>query len=170
MTSVSDNHTDPVTRASIAISADAERLLFAYRAKAALATELCLDSSALHHQAHTNLVEFTVHRVRPYLTATDRILYATAARAAETWLLVRALRGLRESLTRHLDELAAATTPDQVSHSADALGAVLDACLDLDQTVLLPALAKLPGTDLPALAHDLHALLAAPDLSRVPHS
>lgn len=168
MTSVSDVYisgtpTDPTLRATAAIRDDADRLLSAYRAKAALATDLQLEG-ALRRQAYTSLVDFIARHLRPYLAATDRILYATAAGAAETRLLVRALRRLRESLTRHLDELVGATTPDQIAHAAHALGAVLEASLDVDRTVVLPALAELRGADLPGLAGDLRTLLDGGEL------
>ncbi|PKV99897.1 MULTISPECIES: DUF2249 domain-containing protein [Amycolatopsis] len=155
--------TDPAVRASAAIRDAADRLLLTYQAKAALVTDLCLDGM-IREQTYTALVDFAIGQVRPYLAATDRVLYAAAAGAGETRLLVRALRRFRESITEHLDELAAANSPDQASHAAQALGAVLRAVLDLDQTMLLPALAELPGADLPGLADDLRTLLDGGEL------
>ncbi|HEX5114624.1 MAG TPA: hypothetical protein VFW65_05445 [Pseudonocardiaceae bacterium] len=170
MTSVSNIHingtyTDPAVRASTAIREEADRLLLTYQAKAALVTELRLDG-ALRQQTYASLVDFTLDHVRPYLAATDRVLYATAAGAAGTRLLVRALRRLRESLSRHIDELIGASTSDQVAQAALALGVGLAACLDIERTVLLPALAELPGADLPGLATDLRTVLDGGDLSQ----
>lgn len=168
MISTSDVHiggtsTDPAVRASAVIRGEADRLLQAYRAKAALVTELRLES-ALREEAHAGLADFVIGHVRPYLDGTDRVPYATAAGAPGTRLLVRALRGLRESLAWHIDELVAASTPDQAAHAAHAVGIVLAACVEVDGTVLLPALAELPGADLPGLATDLRVLLDGGDL------
>lgn len=160
---ISGTSIDPALRATAVIRDDADRLLLAYQAKAALVTELQLDG-ALRQQTQASLVDFTIEHVRPYLAATDRVLYATAAGAAGTRLLVRALRRLRESIARHVDELIGASTPDQVAQAAHALSAALGACLDVDRTVLLPALAELPGADLPSLAADLRILLDGGEL------
>lgn len=160
---ISGTTTDPAQWASAAIQDAADHVLLAYQAKAALVTELRLNGM-LREQARTGLVDFTTGHVRPYLAQTDRVLYATAAGAPGTRLLVRALRELRESLARHIDELVAASGADQAAHAAHAVGAVLAACVDVDRTVLLPALAELPGADLPALATDLRVLLDGGDL------
>jgi uncharacterized protein (DUF2249 family) len=160
---ISGTSTDPAVLASAVVRGEADRLLLAYQTKAALVTELRLDGS-VRHQARADLVDFAGDRVRPYLDATDRVLYARAAGAAETRLLVRGLRRLRESIDRHLNALLRAGAPDQVSAAAHALGAELAVCLDLDVAVLLPALAELPGADLPGLATDLRTLLDGGDL------
>lgn len=161
---ISGTNTDPAVRASSALRDDADQLLMAYQAKAALVTDLRLDGIA-RQEAHTNLVEFAASQLRPYLAATDRILYATAAGAPTTRLLVRALRRLRDATHHHLAELAAADSPDQAIAPARTLGAVLATVMDLDRNTLLPALAELPGADLPGLAEDLHTLLSGNDLA-----
>lgn len=160
---LSGTGTDPAVRAAAVLADDAERLLLTFKAKAGLLTELDLDG-ATRRQAYTGLVEFTTGEVRPYLAATDRVLYATAAGAAGTRLLVRAARRLRDVLDRHADELVRASTPDQAGHVAQAFGEVLAACLDIDRTVLVPALAELPGADLPGLVEDLRTLRGGGDL------
>lgn len=160
---ISGTSTDPAMLAGAAIRDEADRLLRAYQAKAALVTELRLGG-ALPQQTYRGLVDLTVERVRPYLAATDRVLYAVAAGAAETRLLVRALRRLHESLARHVDELVGANGTDQAVGIAHVLGAELAACLDIQRTVLLPALAALPGADLPGLAGDLRTVLAGGEL------
>lgn len=169
MTATSDVHisgtsTDPSARAGAQLRAEADRLLTDYRAKVALVTDLRLEA-ARDQQAYRGLVDFTAERLRPYLAATDRALYATAAGAPATRLLVRALRRMHESITQHVAELVAAGAPDQAAHAAQALGAVLDAGLAMDQAVLLPALADLPGADLPSLAADLTTVLAGGELA-----
>ncbi|NKQ52440.1 DUF2249 domain-containing protein [Amycolatopsis sp. K13G38] len=156
---ISGTSTDPAVRASIALRGDADRLLLAYQAKAALVTDLALEGD-VRQEAHTGLVDFAASRVRPYFAATDRVLYATAAGAPATRLLIRALRRLRDAAHQHLAELAAADNADQAIAPARALGAVLAAVVDLDRNTLLPALAELPGADLPGLAEDLNTLLS----------
>ena len=155
---VSGTGVDPAVHASAVIREEADRLLRAYEAKAALVTELRFDG-ALRQQMYVRLLDFTNNRVRPYLAATDRVLYAAGAGAAETRLLVWAQRRLRESITRHIDELSAASAPENAATAAQALGVVLAACLEIDRTVLLPALAELPGVDLAGLAADLRTAL-----------
>lgn len=161
---ISGTSIDPAVLASAALRDDADRLLLAYQAKAALVTELRLDG-AIQQEAHANLVDFGTSQLRSYLVATDRILYATAAGAPATRLLIRALRQLRDAAHHHLAELAAADSPGQAVAAARALGAVLATVIDLDRRVLLPALAELPGADLPGLAEDLRTLLTGGDLA-----
>jgi uncharacterized protein (DUF2249 family) len=160
---ISDTSTDPGVPAGAAIRDAADQLLLAYQAKAALVIELRLDG-APRHEAHAGLADFVTGHLRPHLAATDRVLYATAAGAAGTRLLVRALRLLHESLARRADELLAAETAEQAARAAHTLGGELAVCLDIEQTVLLPALAELPGADLPTLAADLHNVLDGGDL------
>lgn len=161
---ISGTNSDPAIRASAALRDDAEQLLRTYQGKAALVTDLRLDGIT-RQEAHTNLVAFTSSRLRPYLAATDRVLYATAAGAPTTRLLIRALRRLRDAAHQHLAELAAADNPDLAIAPARSLSAVLATVIDLDRTTLLPALAELPGADLPGLAEDLHTLLSGNDLT-----
>jgi uncharacterized protein (DUF2249 family) len=161
---ISGTSTDPVVRASLALRDDAQRLLLAYQAKAALVTDLRLDG-AVREETHSNLVDFATSHLQPYLAATDRVLYATAAGAPATRLLVRALRRLRDTLDRHIHDLIGASTPCQAGHAAGAVDAVLAAVIELDRGELLPALAELPGADLPGLAEDLHTLLSGGDLA-----
>lgn len=161
---ISGTSTDPAVRAMTALRDDADRLLLAYQAKAALVTDLRLEG-ATRREAHANLVDFATSHLRPYLAATDRVLYATAAGAGPTRLLVRALRRVRDAVTRHIADLAAADNADQAVAPARTLGAVLATAVDLDRNTLLPALAQLPGADLPGLADDLRTLLAGGDLA-----
>jgi uncharacterized protein (DUF2249 family) len=169
MTSASDVHIsgtsiDPVVRAMTALRDDADRLRLAYQAKAALVTDLRLEGGA-RREAHGNLVDFATDCLRPYLAATDRVLYATAAGAPSTRLLVRALRRLRDALDQHIADLVAADNADQATAPARTLGAVLATTVDLDRNTLLPALAELPGADVAGLAEDVRTLLAGGDLA-----
>ena len=160
---ISGTSTDPTVQASTVLRDDADRLLLAYQAKAALVTELRLDG-AVRREALLNLVDFATRQLRPYLVASDRVLYATAAGAPATRLLIRALRRLREAAHQHLAELTASDSPDDAVAHARALGAVLATVVDLDRNILLPALAELPGADLPGLVEDLGTLSSGDDL------
>lgn len=166
---ISGTRNDPALRARAAIREDTDRLLRAYQAKAALVTELELDG-ATRQEAHTRLVDFSTDQLRHHLAVTDRVLYATAAGAPGTRLLVRALRRQLQAVSRHIDDLVAASTTAQTTRAARAVGAVLAVCVDIEHTVLLPALAELPGADLPGLAEELRTLLhgGEPDVPEVP--
>ncbi|WP_033295845.1 DUF2249 domain-containing protein [Amycolatopsis jejuensis] len=160
---ISGTSTDPAIRAGAALRAEAVRILAEYRHKAAVVTELELDGAA-RDEACTRLTDFVSGHLRSYLAATDRVLHTTAAGAPTTRLLVRALRQLQKAVERTVDELLQADTSGQVSHAAQALAAVLAAYLDLEATVLLPALAELPGADVPVLVDDLRTLLGGGEL------
>ncbi|GHD85467.1 DUF2249 domain-containing protein [Streptomyces naganishii] len=107
--------------------------------------------------------------LRGYLEACDRTLYGAASGAAETRLLVRALRTSASALHRRLDASGDGDAP--------APEALLDAHLLMEEEVLLPALLALPGADLPLLVADLEGLLkgeepespAVVDVREIPH-
>lgn len=123
--------------------------------------------------------------VRAYLDAADRTLYAAAAGAAETRLLVRGLRvtaGLLDGRIAALPRTDEPTAASDVSEASDAAAvaafeAALAAHLAVEHEVLLPALAVLPGADVPALVEDFETLrtggkLEAPDeldVREIPH-
>jgi hypothetical protein len=142
--------TDPGTRAQAAIRAGHHRLLCALRPKVALLTELRLGSDA-REAAWDGLVDFCTGTVRRHLSATDHALYTPAADAAATRLLVRALRAVSGDLDEKIDALSRAHDADAVATLAQHTEAVLAAHLAVEQTGLLPALAAVPGADLPAL-------------------
>ncbi|WP_020660086.1 DUF2249 domain-containing protein [Amycolatopsis benzoatilytica] len=155
---ISGTSTDPAIRADGALRAESARILAGYREKAALVTDLQLDGPA-RSEARARLAEFAAGPLRDYLTATDRVLNATAAGAAPTRLLVRALRRWQDGVLDTVDELLRSDTSAQASHAAQALDAVLAGYLEVETAVLLPALAELPGADFPLLADDLRTLL-----------
>jgi uncharacterized protein (DUF2249 family) len=106
-----------------------------------------------------HLVDFCLQELRRYLVTADRDLYAPASGDEETRLLVDALRVGAAALDAQIDQLAAA-------HSVDAarlgvtIAATLDLHLQIEESVLLPALAGLPGVDPSLLAADMRAYLA----------
>ncbi|MBQ0825206.1 DUF2249 domain-containing protein [Streptomyces tagetis] len=123
------------------------------------------------------LAGFCAGELRRHLSAVDRTLYAAASGAAETRLLVRALRTVTAALGGHVDALLAADVPEAAGEAATAVEAVLEARLAAEEEALLPALAGLPGADLPALVADLLTLAgggrlddpAVVDVREIPH-
>ena len=71
-------------------------------------------------------------------------------------------------LRRHLDALPNADEAPGVTSLAESIDAVLAVHLAVERTVLLPALAALPGADLAALAAALEDLLEAGTLEIQP--
>lgn len=98
--------------------------------------------------------------VRRHLQAADDALYAPASGAPRTLLLVRALRASAAALARQCDGSSrTARTDAGTAPSAEGLRAALDLHFAIEREVLLPALAELPGADLPYHVADLHTLL-----------
>ena len=102
------------------------------------------------------MVDFCLHELRRYLAVADRDLYAPAAGDAETRLLVGALQIGAAALNAQIDDLAAAFDAARIS----VLIAALDLQLQIEESVLMPALAGLPSVDPSWLAADLRAYLA----------
>jgi uncharacterized protein (DUF2249 family) len=105
------------------------------------------------------LVDFCRHEVRRYLVAADGDLYAPASEDDETRLLADALRVGAAALNTRIDELAAAD-PVDAARLGVMIAAALDLHLRIEASVLLPALAGLPGVDPSLLAAGLRAYLA----------
>lgn len=102
---------------------------------------------------------FCAGELRGYLAAADRTLHAAASGAAETRLLVRALRVGAAALGERIEALTAASDASAATSIARSIEAVLAVHLAAEETVLLPALAALPGAGLPTLVADLRSLL-----------
>ncbi|WP_410790625.1 DUF2249 domain-containing protein [Kribbella sp. C-35] len=109
------------------------------------------------------LVDFCLHEVRRYLVTADRDLYAPASDDDETRLLVVALRIGTAALNTQIDELAAAG-PVDAARLGVMIAATLDTHLQIEESVLLPALAGLPSVDPSLLASDVRAYLAGEQL------
>ncbi|WP_037673235.1 DUF2249 domain-containing protein [Streptomyces griseus] len=155
--------TDPAVRAQIAIRALHQRLRIGL---AAFGESEPVAGS--HNVVHAALVDFCSGELRRHLAATDQALFAAASGAAETRLLVRALRTTTAALDAHIDALAATTDTTSAMAIAQLIEAVLAVHLAAEETVLLPALAALPGADLPALVTDMLTLLAGEELDHPP--
>lgn len=139
----------------------------ALRPKVALLTELNLGSDA-REAAWDGLVDFCAGAVRRHLSATDRALYTPVADAAGTRLSVRDLQAVSGDLDEKIDVLSRADDADAVATLAQHIEAVLAAHLAVEQTVLLPALAAVPGADLPTLASHWADLLDGDRLEPLP--
>jgi uncharacterized protein (DUF2249 family) len=116
-------------------------------------------------QPRSELVDFCLHEVRRYLVTADRDLYAAAYGDDETRLLVDALRVGAAALDAQIDKLAAADPVDAARLGVE-IAATLDLHLRIEESVLLPALAGLPGVDPLLLAADLRAYLAGKELEQ----
>ncbi|WP_308258918.1 DUF2249 domain-containing protein [Pseudonocardia sp. H11422] len=168
--------TDPTQQAQHMLRDRGDELLAELAAKVALATELQLRLVD-REEARETLIDFCTHRVVRHLLATDRVLYSVAAGAAETRLLVRALRAQHDLVAARIADLKRADSSAEVAASAHALVGLLEVCHHVEQEVLLPALAVLPGVDLSALVDDVETLLAGGaldipevlDVREIPH-
>ncbi|MCX5251298.1 DUF2249 domain-containing protein [Streptomyces sp. NBC_00201] len=155
--------TDPAVRAQVAIRAVHQRLRMGLAAFGE--AEPVAGSQSVVHAA---LVDFCTGELRHHLAAADQTLFAAASGAAETRLLARALRTTTAALDAHIDALAATDHTATGMAIAQVIEAVLDVHLATEETVLLPALAALPGANLPALVTDMLTLLAGGELDHPP--
>lgn len=154
-----------------------DELLAKASAKSALLTELRLEPRD-RQAAHVELVAFCTGELLPYLEATDQVLYTPAASAAHTRLLVRALRIQHSIISGHVRALDTAANADNARAAARSVVTVLAACLEIQSSVLVPALADLPGVNLAAIVDDLAIVLSARslektheiDVRQIPHS
>lgn len=146
--------TDPDVIARGAVHEAHERLLSGL---AELTTVWSVAQAAEPRSAE--LVDFCIHEVRRYLVTAERDLYAPASEDDETRLLADALRVGAAGLNAQIDELAAAGSAD-VARLGAMIMAGLDIHLQIEESVLLPALAGLPGVDPSLLASGLRAYLA----------
>lgn len=168
--------TDPALRAQQVLRDRGDELLAELAAKVALATELQVPLVE-REQGRDALIGFCTQRVVRHLLAADRVLYSVAAGAAETRLLVRALRAQHDLVATRIADLKRADSSAEVAAAAHALVGLLEVCHHVEQDVLIPALAALPGVDLPALVDDVETLLAGGildtpevlDVCEIPH-
>ncbi|WIV53983.1 DUF2249 domain-containing protein [Amycolatopsis nalaikhensis] len=156
---------DPVVGATAWLTDIIDTLLAEARSKSALLTELNLEP-ADRQAAQASLNAFCAERVLRHLAATDQALYAPAAGAGPTRLLVTALRIQHRIITDDVSDLETASTADRSRAAARSLVTMLESCLEIQKSVLLPALAELPGADLPSLVHDMGAVLAGKSLEK----
>lgn len=111
------------------------------------------------------LVDFCLHEVRRYLVTADQNLYAPASEDDETRLLVDALRVGSAALNALIDELVT-VGPVDAARLGVLVAAALSLHLQIEESVLLPALAGLPGVDPSLLTAELRAYLAGEHAER----
>lgn len=169
---IESTETDPVVRAQSVLQQTNQRL----QGRLATLTEIEPAADA-GESIRTAVTDFCTGELRSYLSACDQTLYAAAAGAAETRLLVRALRTTASVVHNHIDRLSSADGAASAAAFARATEAALRAHLAVERSVLVPALVRLPGADLPALVADLDTLLsggrlespAVIDVREIPH-
>ncbi|MFE1754147.1 DUF2249 domain-containing protein [Streptomyces anandii] len=168
---IESTETDPVVRAQSVLQQTNQRL----QGRLATLTEIDPVADA-RESVRTAWADFCTGEARRYLNACDQTLYAAAAGAAETRLLVRALRTTASVVHNHIDRLPSADSAASAG-IVRATVAVLRTHLAVERNVLLPALVRLPDADLPALVADLDTLLsggrletpAVIDVREIPH-
>jgi uncharacterized protein (DUF2249 family) len=173
---IQDTAADPALRAQQTLRDRGDELLAELAAKVALATDLQLPLGR-REELRDRLIVFCASPLARHRLAIDQVLYSCAAGAAETRLLVRALRVQHDLIAARIAELKRADSSEEFAASAHALVSLLEVCHQVEQEVLLPALALLPGVDLSTLADDVDTLLAggvlnAPevvDVREIPH-
>jgi uncharacterized protein (DUF2249 family) len=120
--------------------------------------ELIAAQSVADGAGSRELVDFCVEELRRYLATADRDLYAPASEDDETRLLVNALRVGAAALDAQIEELVAAGAV-KAARLGVVIAAVLETHLVIEESVLLPALAGLPGVDPSLLAANFRAYL-----------
>lgn len=149
---------DPTVQARKWLTDRNDDLLCELWSKTGLVTELLLEPPE-RHATRAGLLSFCANQVLPHLAVTDAVLYTPAEEATETRLLVSALRLQHRTIARHIHELETAAAPDAVRVAARSVAIVLTGCFEIERTVLFPAMATLPGVDLPRLAETRDSVL-----------
>jgi hypothetical protein len=149
---------DATVQARAVIRTGQQRLLAALRPKVAMLSELELGV-ADREAVLTALTDFCTGPVRLHLAAADQALYTPVARAAETRLLIEAMRTTMTALHRAIDALARTAEADRAESVAQGIEALLAGHLAVEQAVLLPALADLLGIELTTMAADFTTIL-----------
>ncbi|WP_086725891.1 DUF2249 domain-containing protein [Streptomyces carpinensis] len=154
--------TDPDVRAQAVVEETHQRLL---------------DRLTALTESGEELTPAFTERLGRLLEATEQTLYAAASGAAETRLLVRALRAAAGTIGGQAASLDAATDSAERAGAVRTLAGMLTVHLGMERAVLLPALRALPGVDLSALVGDFTTVLeggrledpAVVDVREIPH-
>lgn len=154
---------DPATRAQETLAERADAILSDFAAHVALACDLRLSPDD-SERTRSRLVEFCTTELVDYLDAVDRVLYAVAAGASDTRLLVRGLRAQQGIVAGHVADVRRANTLDELTAAARSALALCTGSREIERSALTPALAALPGVDLTELVRDLDTVLAGGSL------
>jgi hypothetical protein len=117
-------------------------------------------ASVRREEARERLENFATGDLTRYLRAVDSTLYAAAAGAVRTRVLVRGLRAHHELLAAEIERLGRIDDAESFAATAHALVGLLNACLHLEREVLAPEPTDLAGLDVAGLVADLNTLLA----------
>ena len=109
--------------------------------------------------ARQDLVDWCERELVPHARAEEQSMYPAARATVEGRLLVEAMLGEHEVITRLLHELAAATDLERAAASATALRAVFESHLDKENDLVVPLLAATPGVSVAGLLEGMHELL-----------
>ena len=125
----------------------------------ALLTAACQGDSSGAERARRDLVDWCDRELVPHARAEEQAMYPAAQETVEGRLLVQAMLGEHEVLTRLLGELADATDLLRAAASATALRAVFDSHLTKENDLVVPLLARTPGVSVAELLGGMHQLL-----------
>lgn len=109
--------------------------------------------------ARRDLVDWCEGELVPHARAEERAMYPAALATVEGRLLVEAMLGEHEVLTRLLREVADADDLLRAAASAAALRAVFDSHLTKENDLVVPLLAATPGISVAGLLDGMHQLL-----------
>ena len=132
-----------------ALSLRAEALLTAASQRDAFAAE----------QARLDLVDWCERELLPHAQAEEQAMYPAAQGTVEGRLLVEAMLGEHEVLSRLLSQVTESADPMRAAASAAALRAVFDSHLTKENDLVLPLLARTPDVSLHDLLGGMHQLL-----------
>ena len=149
-----DDHAADAVRQHHSAMAGALRL----RTEALLTAASQRDTSAAEH-ARLDLVGWCERELVPHALAEEQALYPAAQATVEGRLLVEAMLGEHEVLTRLLSEVADSADVLRAAASAAALRAVFDSHLTKENDLVVPLLARTPGVSVAELLGGMHHLL-----------
>jgi len=109
--------------------------------------------------ARRDLIDWCERELLPHARAEEQAMYPAAQAIVEGRLLVEAMLGEHEVLTRLLREVADAADLQRAAASAAALRAVFDSHLAKENDLVVPLLAATPGVSVAALLGGMHQLL-----------
>lgn len=110
-------------------------------------------------QARRDLVGWCERELLPHALAEEQAIYPAAQATVEGRLLVEAMLGEHEVLTRLVQEVADASDLLHAAASAAALRAVFDSHLSKENDLVVPLLARTPGVSLHQVLSGMHELL-----------
>lgn len=118
--------------------------------------------------ARRELIDWCERELVPHALAEEQAMYPAARATVEGRLLVEAMLGEHEVLTRLIREVADASDLQRAAASATALGAVFYSHLAKENDLVVPLLAAAPGVSVAALLDGMHELLGGASQASAP--